>query len=102
MESFAGCRGIIGRICETKFKNLKRRYMSLRTLRKQTGRPGPSKRPYYDLFDDLLYNDRAINPDNILEVGAGLNRFRRRQVMDAISSYILIDCIIFFLTMTER
>jgi hypothetical protein len=80
MEKFAGCRGITGRICETRFKNLKRKYPSLKTTSQQTGRQGPTTWPYYDLFDDLLRNDRAINPNNILEVGAGWNRIRRREV----------------------
>ena len=59
---------------------MKRRYMSLKTIRQQTGREGPSSWPYYDLLEELFHRDRAVNPDNIFEVGAGFNRIRRREV----------------------
>lgn len=54
--------------------------MSLKTIRQQTGREGPSSWPYYDLLEELFHRDRAVNPDNIFEVGAGFNRIRRREV----------------------
>ena len=79
MEEF-GCRGVTSRIFERKFKNLKRTYVSIKTRRKQTGIEGGSPWPYYTLFEELFDEDRAINPENIFEVGSGLNRVRTREV----------------------
>lgn len=75
-----GCRGVTGRICENKFKNLKRKYVSLKTYRQRTGTEGPSKWPHYNLLDELLQKDRAINPEHVMEVGSGTNRIRKRVV----------------------
>ena len=79
MEEF-GCRGITSRMCKTKFKNLKRRYVSIKTQSKQTRREGGSSWPYYTFFDELFDEDRTINPENIFGVGSGLNRVQTRDV----------------------
>lgn len=76
----ARCRGITGRMCETKFKNLKRRYVSIKTRSKQTGVEGGSRWKYFSLFEELLCKDRTINPENLFEVGSGLKRIRKREV----------------------
>ena len=68
-----------GRICERKFRNLKATYRAIFTRNRRTGEAGGGTRwPYFRLFDELFRNDPAINPDNIIEAGAGYNRIGQR------------------------
>lgn len=61
-----GFRGISGRLCEIKFKNLKATYKTIKKRLGQTGRgAGEISWPYFDVMDDLLKNDAAVNPNNI-------------------------------------
>lgn len=76
-----GFPGVTGRLCEIKFKNMKARYKIIKTRQRETGTEGGSRWQYYDLMDDLLRNDLAVNPNNVAEVGAaGFNRIQREPV----------------------
>lgn len=80
MESM-GHVGMTGRICEIKFKNMKSQYKNIKKRIGQTGTGRPPTWPYYDEMDELLRHDVAVNPQNIVEMGAaGFNYIPRRAV----------------------
>ena len=81
MESM-GHAGMTGRICEIKFKNMKAQYKNIKKRIGKTGRGGPPKWPYYETMEELLRHDVAVNPQNIVEIGAaGFNYIPRRAVI---------------------
>ena len=59
-----------GRMCEVKFKNMKTTYKTIKMRQQQSGSGGESRWPYFQKMHDLLRNDVAVNPDNIVEAGA--------------------------------
>jgi hypothetical protein len=76
-----GFSAVTGRMCEVKFKNMKTTYKTIKMRQQQSGSGGESRWPYFQKMHDLLRNDVAVNPDNIVEAGAsGFNRIRRRAV----------------------
>ena len=53
---------------------MKAQYKNLKKRIGKTGRGGPPKWPHYETMDELLRHDVAVNPENIVEIGAaGLN-----------------------------
>lgn len=89
-----GFRGITGRLCEIKFKNLKATYKTIRKRLGQTGGGGEISWPYFDVMDDLLKNDAAVNPNNIAEAGAaGFNRIRQNRVDRTKNFYVVCNVI---------
>ena len=86
MQKF-GWAGFTGRKCEVKFKNFKAQFRKIKTRMHQTKREGNFQWPFYDIFDDLFQKDAAINPDHVEKVGVGVNRLRRRFVINYICLY---------------
>lgn len=76
-----GFNGASGFNCEKKFKHMRTTYESIIYRLSRTGGGGESRWLYFDQMHELLKNDVAVNPDNIVEAGAaGFNRIRRHSV----------------------
>ena len=79
--------GLTGRLCDIKFKNMREQYLNIKKRNGRTGSGPPPTWPNFGTMDELLQHDLAINPQNIVEMGANNFNFIPRRAVWLLSLF---------------